>query len=686
MTELTTEYQSNISNKKRIDQNKSTYDKNVEPFKIYLRIKPLEDSSSSNIYHHLRLNKKVISTIKTYKEIDSNKKHYYRIKVINPCLLVQESRKEKEYILYDVFDENIKNRQISNHINKGVTSNMLNGINTSIIAYGVTGSGKTHTLFGNKSLKEEGVSNFVVEDFLNKIHDTNHTEATYKVKLSYYEIYNEEIEDLLDNIDKSNKKQSFKKIDIFEDDSNEITISNMTQININSFSDFKNSINYGNIKRSTAATNKNNFSSRSHAVIELVLYKSNNDINCVVSKLKIIDLAGSEKGGIESGERAREGVNINKSLLALSSCINILADNNDNKNLFVPYRNSKLTRILKDSLGGNSQVIFITCISQSPLNWEETNNTLYYALKVMKIKKEIFVNPLKNENKRNKSEMDKNRNTTNILISSVNKLKSYRNIAKLKINKEQEMTKSKSVNKYFFENEEFNSDHQFVKNYANNEIKLNNVEEKDDENNIANININIDNDFYEIKSNNISKRIHSKTKKEVNLKNVSFFKKLQIDYNQLEFPELIKYITCDVNRIVSLLSKPEEYSKLNSDDLTIKIDFLKKIIMEMINLLLNYSSFLSEIECNLNIEISDVSSIIKSLKENLVFIKNSLKFESENAKIDYINKNLDENEYLLKSYKENLEILQNLKSLNKITMSEITSEYLNLKNMRKNLN
>ena len=72
MIELTTEYQSNISNKKRLDQNKSTCEKNVEPFKIYLRIKPLEDSTSSNIYHHLRLNKKVISTIKTYKEIDSN--------------------------------------------------------------------------------------------------------------------------------------------------------------------------------------------------------------------------------------------------------------------------------------------------------------------------------------------------------------------------------------------------------------------------------------------------------------------------------------------------------------------------------------------------------------------------------------------------------------------------------------
>ena len=115
------------------------------------------------------------------------------------------------------------------------------------------------------------------------------------------------------------------------------------------------------------------------------------------SKFLLVDLAGSERGGLEKGIRTHEGANINKSLLSLANCINILSDKSKSGK-FVPYRNSKLTRILKDSLGGNIRTIMIACISPAPSLYDETINTLNYASRARKIQKKITKNVKEYEN------------------------------------------------------------------------------------------------------------------------------------------------------------------------------------------------------------------------------------------------------------------------------------------------
>ena len=138
----------------------------------------------------------------------------------------------------------------------------------------------------------------------------------------------------------------------------------------------------GNEKRTMAATNSNAFSSRSHAILNIEVEQSSFEMKnkILVSKLSMIDLAGSERASVTKncGIRLKEGANINRSLLALGNCINILSDTSK-KGAFVPYRDSKLTRLLKNSLGGNTITVMIACISSSSQTYEETLNTLKYA-------------------------------------------------------------------------------------------------------------------------------------------------------------------------------------------------------------------------------------------------------------------------------------------------------------------
>ena len=143
-----------------------------------------------------------------------------------------------------------------------------------------------------------------------------------------------------------------------------------------------------------ASTNQNQFSSRSHAILQMNLEKrqkiNTESYEVHNSKFLIVDLAGSERGG-EKGKRREEGVNINKSLFTLSICLNILSDKS-NTGKFVPYRDSKLTRLLKDSLGGNIITVMIACISSLSCNYDDTLSTLNYAFKAKKITKKVMKN------------------------------------------------------------------------------------------------------------------------------------------------------------------------------------------------------------------------------------------------------------------------------------------------------
>jgi len=349
----------------------------------------------------------------------------------------------------------------------------LQGYNSTAMAYGVTGTGKTHTMFGdirttnenftddhliylkdlnninynsesskelelfsdnkiNSNINQFGICIYAVDYLFKKIKELNEVKKkekgekgtiygstlnfnqsknnnnvtsvnymdsnnnsinnlnnlkSYSIKLTYLEIYNEQVIDLL-----SEKGDKSEPLLILEDPIKGITIPEITQYKITEVSQVINLILLGNSRRTMAPTTSNQFSSRSHAILEFTIEQINlNNETSMTSKLCLVDLAGSERGGTEKGARREEGANINKSLLALGNCINILSDKNK-KNNFVPYRDSKLTRLLKDSLGGNISTIMIACVGPSISTFEETINTLKYASRARKIQKTVIKN------------------------------------------------------------------------------------------------------------------------------------------------------------------------------------------------------------------------------------------------------------------------------------------------------
>jgi kinesin family protein 18/19 len=206
----------------------------------------------------------------------------------------------------------------------------------------------------------------------------------FAIKISYLEIYNEQVIDLLD------ERQG--QLMIVEDPVRGVFVPERREIEVDHPSELIDLIIEGNGRRTMASTTANQFSSRSHAILQISIQTTESSLGkngqTVYSKLSLIDLAGSERAASTSnrGQRMVEGANINKSLLALGNCINILSDKHK-QGSFVPYRDSKLTRLLKDSLGGNTKTCMIACISPSYHCYEESVNTLKYAERARRIKK-----------------------------------------------------------------------------------------------------------------------------------------------------------------------------------------------------------------------------------------------------------------------------------------------------------
>ena len=229
-----------------------------------------------------------------------------------------------------------------------------------------------------------GMAELILHDLFNSITQKSHI-RDYKVKLSYLEIYNENIKDLL-NI-------TGEVLDLREDGEKGMCVAGLSIAEATNVQRVIKQLRFGNKHRTQEATGANITSSRSHAILQiLVQYKDKNsgiEAEIVIAKLSLIDLAGSERasGTNNRGIRMLEGANINRSLLALGNCINALSDNAEKKTAnYVPYRDSKLTRLLKDSLGGNCRTVMVTNISPSNSNYEDTYNSLKYADRAKNIK------------------------------------------------------------------------------------------------------------------------------------------------------------------------------------------------------------------------------------------------------------------------------------------------------------
>ncbi|KAG7205851.1 hypothetical protein KM043_007787 [Ampulex compressa] len=280
-------------------------------------------------------------------------------------------------------------------LGRDILDNAFQGYNACIFAYGQTGSGKSYTMMGSGDNK--GIIPRLCDNLFDMIAKQQSSELSYKVEVSYMEIYNEKVHDLLDP--KPNK-QSLK---VREHNVLGPYVDGLSQLAVTSFQDIDNLMAEGNKSRTVAATNMNSESSRSHAVFSVILTQTLTDSKSgvsgeKVSRMSLVDLAGSERavktGAV--GDRLKEGSNINKSLTTLGLVISKLADqnsgNNKNKDKFVPYRDSVLTWLLKDNLGGNSKTVMVATISPAADNYEETLSTLRYADRAKRIVNHAVVN------------------------------------------------------------------------------------------------------------------------------------------------------------------------------------------------------------------------------------------------------------------------------------------------------
>ncbi|XP_056236711.1 kinesin-like protein KIF13A isoform X3 [Seriola aureovittata] len=278
-------------------------------------------------------------------------------------------------------------------LGEGILENAFQGYNACIFAYGQTGSGKSFSMMGNG--EQPGLIPRLCCSLFERVHREENEAHTFKVEVSYMEIYNEKVRDLLD------PKGSRQSLKVREHKVLGPYVDGLSQLAVTSFEDIEVLMSEGNKSRTVAATNMNEESSRSHAVFSIIVTQTLYDLQSgnsgeKVSKLSLVDLAGSErvsKTGA-AGERLKEGSNINKSLTTLGCVISALADQSAGKGKakFVPYRDSVLTWLLKDNLGGNSKTAMIATVSPAADNYEETLSTLRYADRAKRIVNHAVVN------------------------------------------------------------------------------------------------------------------------------------------------------------------------------------------------------------------------------------------------------------------------------------------------------
>jgi kinesin family member 1 len=272
--------------------------------------------------------------------------------------------------------------------------NAFEGYNNCIFAYGQTGSGKSYSMMGYR--EEAGVIPRICRDMFERItavQSDPYLKCT--VEVSYLEIYNERVRDLLNPSTKGNLR-------VREHPSTGPYVEDLAKLAVRSFDEIENLMDEGNKARTVAATNMNETSSRSHAVFTLTLTQKRHDTETRmdterVAKISLVDLAGSERATSTgaTGARLKEGAEINRSLSTLGRVIAALADlstGKKRKDSVVPYRDSVLTWLLKDSLGGNSMTAMIAAISPADINFEETLSTLRYADSAKRIKNHAVVN------------------------------------------------------------------------------------------------------------------------------------------------------------------------------------------------------------------------------------------------------------------------------------------------------
>ncbi|CAH1774965.1 unnamed protein product [Owenia fusiformis] len=273
-------------------------------------------------------------------------------------------------------------RKVYEDIGIEMLEHAFEGYNVCIFAYGQTGAGKSYTMMGRNEPGQQGIIPQLCEDLFNRIKDNSDSDVQYSVEVSYMEIYCERVRDLLNPKNKGHLRvREHPLLGPYVED--------LSKLAVQSFKDINDLIDEGNKARTVAATNMNETSSRSHAVFTIVFTQKRHDKETnlcgeKVSKISLVDLAGSERADSTGavGTRLKEGANINKSLTTLGKVISALAEVSNKRKRrsdFIPYRDSVLTWLLRENLGGNSKTAMVAALSPADINYDETLSTLRYA-------------------------------------------------------------------------------------------------------------------------------------------------------------------------------------------------------------------------------------------------------------------------------------------------------------------
>ena len=359
----------------------------------------------------LSLSEKQLSSYETIKIMDKMVILTDPIEYNGPSAIFKNRNKDQTYAFDYAFDKYTSQKTVFEKSTKFLIDGVVNGYNATVFAYGATGAGKTYTMLGTET--NPGIMVLTLEELFSKVN--SFYDRDYKLKFWLLEIYNENIRDLLkfynsgnynNNSNRNGNKNTLENtsneyLDLREDPEKGIVVSGITEISVTNSKEMLKILKRGNHNRTQEATGANETSSRSHAILQVSIeYKEKNsgiDFQIKFSKLSLIDLAGSERAAATNnkGIRLIEGANINRSLLTLGNCINALCDANlKGKKIHIPYRDSKLTRLLKDSLGGNARTVMIANVSPSINTFDDTYNTLKYANRAKNIKTSVTRNVL----------------------------------------------------------------------------------------------------------------------------------------------------------------------------------------------------------------------------------------------------------------------------------------------------
>ena len=365
----------------------------------YLRLKP--------ILYEKCTNKDIKNKMIKYEIDKDNNKIEIQIPNEYNSGYINNSKKSYEFKFTGIFEPDSTQEEIFNKIGNKIINSSLEGYNSTLFCYGQTGSGKTYTICGKNSSNiniekignspERGIIPRLLISFFDKIRkrQNKNINLSYSIYISYLEIYNENAYDLFDKSHYDTPLENWKKIIVYQDNYGNIIMKNMSMIKVENEEQALDLLQTGNYIRHSSSTSMNLASSRSHAIFSIIIEGKNNSTDVItVSKINLVDLAGSERLKIGNKKDAiyNETKYINLSLSFLEQVIVSLSEKDKGKISHIPYRNSLMTTILKDSLGGNCKTILIANASSDIKYIDETLSTMRFALRCSKVKNEISKN------------------------------------------------------------------------------------------------------------------------------------------------------------------------------------------------------------------------------------------------------------------------------------------------------